>query len=333
MLKKLFLLLLCLGALCFAWAEVSVLSVTDEDKHQNTTDFYHTYEYYIMGDNEGTKCQATRIAPHWFATAAHCVKERCDKGCTLRMDLMDTPVSVLAQTTHSPRHRAVFIHPGYKPSTWAKDDFALIKLDVRNAEKLYYRRATAKEPQNVGIQKQEFLAWLKSHPQAKRKYNKALSPELPPLVDFSVSRNYQIDRKLSVVSIFSGVRKVKKATAPVYYISSLGYAYTTNFGIQKGMSGSGVMTNTGELIGIISAFIDAQKKQGAKTLAQYDWFVFPVFNASIIEFMRDTMGSDFSKMDRKDAEPSFVSKTRKDFTDVEMVMKGSKSTDKKKTSH
>lgn len=332
MLKKLFLLLLCLGALCFAWAEVSVLSVTDEDKHQSTTDFYHTYEYYIVGDNEGTKCQATRIAPRWFATAAHCVKERCDKSCTLRMDLMDTPVSVLAQTTHSPQHRAVFIHPGYKASTLAKDDFALIKLDVRNAEKLYYRRATAKEPQNVGIQKQEFLAWLKSRPQAKRKYNKALSPELPPLVDFSVSRNYQIDRKLSVVSIFSGVRKVKKATSPVYYISSLGYAYTTNFGIQKGMSGSGVMTNTGELIGIISAFVDAQKKQGSKTLAQYDWFVFPVFNASIIEFMRDTMGSDFSKLDRKDAEPSFVSKTRKDFTDVEMVMKSSKSVKKKKTS-
>ena len=99
------------------------------------------------------------------------------------------------------------------------------------------------------------------------------------------------------------------------------------------MSGSGVMTNTGELIGIISAFIDAQKKQGAKTLAQYDWFVFPVFNASIIEFMRDTMGSDFSKMDRTDAEPSFVSKIRKDFTDVELVMKGNQSTDKKKTSH
>ncbi len=333
MLKKLFLLLLCLGALCFAWAEVSVLSVTDEDKHQSTTDFYHTYEYYIVGDNEGAKCQATRIAPRWFATAAHCVKERCDKNCTLRMDLMDTPVSVLAQTTHSPQHRAVFIHPGYKASTLAKDDFALIKLDVRNAEKLYYRRATAKEPQNVGIQKQEFLAWLKSRPQAKRKYNKALSPELPPLVDFSVSRNYQIDRKLSVVSIFSGVRKVKKATSPVYYISSLGYAYTTNFGIQKGMSGSGVMTNTGELIGIISAFVDAQKKQGSTTLAQYDWFVFPVFNASIIEFMRGTMGSDFSKLDRKDAEPSFVSKTRKDFTDVEMVMKSSKSVGKKKTSN
>ena len=332
MIKKIFLFCLCVATFSLLWAEVSVLSVTDENKHQSTTDFYHTYEYYIMGATQA-KCQATRIAPRWFATAAHCVKDLCEKSCTLRMDLMDTPVSVMAQTTHGPQRRAVFIHPGYKASTLAKDDFALIKLDVRNAEKLYYRRATAKEPQNVGIQKQEFLAWLKSHPQAKRKYNKALSPELPPLVDFSVSRNYQIDRKLSVVSIFGGVRKVKKATAPVYYISSLGYAYTTNFGIQKGMSGSGVMTNTGELIGIISAFIDAQKKQGSKTLAQYDWFVFPVFNASIIEFMRDTMGSDFNKLDRKDAEPSFVSKTRKDFTDVEMVMKSSKSVKKKKTSN
>ena len=152
---------------------------------------------------------------------------------------------------------------------------------------------------------------------------------MPPLVDFSVSRNYQIDRKLSVVSIFGGVRKVKKATAPVYYISSLGYAYTTNFGIQKGMSGSGVMTNTGELIGIISSNVGADWFRNGKQVSHNDWFMFPVFDGSIIEFMRDTMGSDFSRMDRKDAEPSFVRKTRKDFSDVEMLMQGDKKIVKK----
>ena len=305
-----------------------MLTVTDEDKHQSAADFYHTYEYYILGPTQA-KCQATRIAPRWFATAAHCVKDLCEKSCTLRMDLMDTPVSVLAETTHNKKQRAVFVHPGYSKDKLVKDDFALIKLDVRYADKIYYRRATAKNPQNIAINEKDFLAWLKPRPQATRKYSKALSPALPPLIDFSVTRNYEIDRKLSVVSIFGGVRHVKKAVSPVYYLHKLGYAYTANFGIRKGMSGSGVMTNTGELIGIISSNVGADWFRNGKPVSHNDWFMFPVFDGSIIEFMRDTMGSDFSTMDRKDAEPSFVRKTRKDFSEIETLMKGDKTVVKK----
>ena len=42
--KKLILLLLCLAAWTLG-AEVSVMSVTDEDKHTRAEDFYHTFEY------------------------------------------------------------------------------------------------------------------------------------------------------------------------------------------------------------------------------------------------------------------------------------------------
>ena len=322
------LLLLLSGCLCCAgmlFAQVSVLSVTDENKHQTPEDFYHTYEYHIQPADtslQGAKCQATRITSRWFITAAHCVKPLCNKGCTIQMDVMDTPVSVLAVTTHSKKYPAVFARKEFKDENGkdVAEDFALIKLDVYNAKKIYYRRATDQNSQRQGISEQEFFTWLKTHPKANRRYKKALSPELPPLVDFSVSRNYEIDRKISVVSSFDGVRSIKKATAPVYYIHELGFAYTTNFGIRKGMSGSGVMTNTGELIGVTSLLRDRYeykiKGKEKQWTRQYHEFIFTVFNAPIIEFMKETMGSDFYKLDRKDAEPSFVKKTNKSFSRI-----------------
>ncbi len=319
MLKKIFLFLFCFCTLPLG-AEVSILTVTDEDKHQTKEDFQHTYEYFITSDSSSMKCQATRIASRWFATAAHCVKNLCQNKCKIQMDLMDTPVSLLAQETHDKQHKIVFVHPGYNPSKMVKDDFALIKLDVRQAPKIYYRRATKKGAPNRAMEANDFFAWLKPRSSAMSKYNKALRPTLPPLVDFSVPRNYEIDRKLSVISIFDGARSVKKATSPVYYVKSLGYAYTTNFGIRKGMSGSGVMSNTGELMGIISSNVGENWYKNGEKVSRNEWFMFPVFNESILTFMKTTMGSDFDKIDFKDAYPSFVKKTKQDFTGVETLM-------------
>ena len=320
--KKIIFLLLGLSAISL-WAEVSVLSLTDEDKHRTKEDFYHTYEYFVdtPSAQAQAKCQATRIAPRWFATAAHCVKQACRKECTIRMDLLDSSVSVLAQGEHSPKDNIVFVHPGYREGTLVRDDFALIKLDVRRAPKTYYRRATKKNPRNVAMKETDFFGWLAKHSSAQKQYHKVMSPSLPPLVDFTASRNYEIDRKLSVISIFGRNREIKQATNPVYYVHSLGYAYTTNFGIRKGMSGSGVMTNTGELLGIISSNVDEHWYKDGKQVALKEWFMFPVFNASILSFMQDTMGSDFNKLDRKDAVPSFVKKTRHNFAPVEQAMK------------
>ena len=318
--RKLIFILLCSCMLPLG-AEVSVISVTDENLHAKPTDFPHTYEYFVSSDKAQLKCQATRLTPRWFATAAHCVQAICRKNCTVRMDLMDTQVSALAQGTHSVKQPTVFVHPGYREGQLAQDDFALIKLDVRQAPKTYFKRSMSKDVPHQALHAADFLAWLAQNPRAKKQYQQALHPTLPPVVDFSVSRNYEIDRQLSVISIFGGQRSVKKATSPVYYVKSLGYAYTTNFGIKRGMSGSGVMSNTGELVGIISSNIGETLYRGGKKINQQEWFVFPVFNESLLAFMQETMGSDFDKLDRKDAYPHFVKKTKQDFSALENRMK------------
>ena len=319
--KKLFLFFVCILTIPL-WAEVSVISVTDETKHTQKEDFYHTFEYYISGEGQNSKCQATRIAPRWFATAAHCVKELCKNVCKIRMDLLDTPVSVFADSVHSTQKPNVFVHPNYSKGQFVKNDFALIRLDLNRASKMYYRRANTKNKNNAAMSEKQFSAWLARNPQARSKYRHALSPQLPSIAVFD-NANYVLDRKMSVISIFSGKREVKTDPYPVYYVKELGYAYTQNFGIRKGMSGSGVMTNTGELIGIISAYVGADLYKGKQKIKHQDLFIFPVFNENLVSFMRDTLGSDWKRVDVKEAYPYLVQKTHRNFAEILSIMKTS----------
>ena len=321
--KKFLWVWVCLGVLPLA-AEVNIMTVTDEDKHTKKEDFFHTFEYFVTADSQpGSRCQATRIAPHWFATAAHCVKDLCVKNCTIRMDLLEAPVSVWAETVHTSKKPNVFVHPGYRPKQIVKDDFALIRLDLNTAPKIYYRRATAKNPAPVMLREKEFFAWLARNPRVRSMYHRVLRPQLPTLAVFD-NGNYELDRKISVISIFDGNRQIKKDPYPVYHVKDLGYAYTQNFGIRKGMSGSGVMTNTGELVGIIAAYVGADLYKGKQKIKHKELFMFPVFNESLVQFMRDVMGRDFNRIEQKDAYPYLVRKTRRDFSEVKYIMKVSK---------
>ena len=126
-----------------------------------------------------------------------------------------------------------------------------------------------------------------------------------------------------LISIFDGKREIKTDPNPVYYVKDLGYAYTQNFGIRKGMSGSGVMTNTGELIGIISAYVGADLYKGKQKIKHHELFMFPVFNEDLISFMRDTLGSDWNRVSTKDAYPYLANKTRKDFTEILTIVNSS----------
>ncbi|MDO5764787.1 MAG: hypothetical protein Q4P84_03675, partial [Elusimicrobiales bacterium] len=114
--KKFILTGLAFLCACAAFSQVSVISVTDENKHSKKEDFFHTFEYYILplGRPAGGKCQATRIGRRWFATAAHCVTPLCDNGCTLEVDLLEQPMSARASVQHSAKKPAVFVHPEYK---------------------------------------------------------------------------------------------------------------------------------------------------------------------------------------------------------------------------
>ncbi len=308
-----------------ASAQVGVVSVTEEDKHANKEDFYHTFEYQqspLNGVGQWKKCQATRIGRRWFATAAHCVQQCARTGCRIYMDLLDEPISVFALLDSTPKKPAVFLHPEYRKEIPALDDFALIRLDLNRANQMYYRRTKGAGP-GVQISRAEFDAYLNKRRRAASKLRRVLSGDLPPIVIFD-DDTYRIDRKLSVISIFDGVREIKQNPYKADYVKDLGFAYTKNFGIRQGMSGSGVMTNTGELIGVVSASLYLEtvrpaSKTGKKE--QRDYFLFAAFNKPLRACMESVMGSDYYQLDFKDAYPQFIRRgVRGDHRDIRSVV-------------
>lgn len=295
------------------FAQVGFVSVVDEDSHAKKEDFFHTFEYYILPEKgRATKCQATRVGRNWFATAAHCVQTSCSKKCTLRLDLLEGKTSVFLDVTHTDKKKHVFVHPKYNPKVPASHDFALLKIDPASARRSYYRRAAAENGENVLISKQAFDAFLAKNKSARHAYKAALSPVLPPLLVFEDATR-QIDRKLSVISIFDGKRNVLKNPNDTYYVKELGFAYTKDFGIISGMSGSGVMTNTGELAGIISGHLGISN--------QKEYFMFTAFNKSLMEFMEQIMSSDYYKLERKSSSPDFVVRSKQNHQPIINVIR------------
>ena len=323
--RKFFILFILLFLNIFAVrAEVGIISVTDEDKHSKKEDFYHTFEYVIVPSGAKTsqmgKCQATRIARNWFVTAAHCVQESCKNGCEIQLDLLEYSPSAFARFTHTPKKPLVFVHPLFSPYVFAKNDFALLHLHMDRAPLTYYLRPTEKQSYRQVISEEKFNAFLEQNRRAKAALYHALNPKFPPILYFDEG-NFLLDRKLSVIAIFDGKRDIYQSTDAVYYVKALGFAYTQNFGIRQGMSGSGVMSNTGELVGMASGNLETWDQSANGRTKEGDYFMFPIFNKSIVDFMKDTMGSDFDKLDFKEANPYCVSKTRKNFSSLIQMVK------------
>ena len=144
---------------------------------------------------------------------------------------------------------------------------------------------------------------MEKTPKTARAYRAVISPKLPPILFFE-NKTYRIDRQLSVMSIFDGKRNILKNPYPTDFVKELGFAYTKNFGVKQGMSGSGVMTNTGELAGIISAYLGFSigKKREEN-------FMFAIFDQNLKEFMEEIMEADFYKLDIHYAYPNYVKRS------------------------
>ncbi len=276
-------------------------------------DFWHTFEYYVTaGEGPRAKCQATRIGKQWFATAAHCVSFFCQKECTLKMDLLGRPYSMFVTVKHTQRKPAVFIHPQYKLSEFAVHDFALLKIDVEKAKIKYYQHNTADATQYKRISKWKFKRFLKSSPSVRRVFDQVQNPTFPSLLTFEGKGDYRLLCPISVLSIFHGEREVLHNSNPSNYIEKLGFAYTHNFGIREGVSGAGVMAESGELTGIVSTSLSIQIGDAKRN----NYFLFTTFNPDITQFMENIMGPDYQQLNKRKAADGYVRPVVADYQDI-----------------
>jgi hypothetical protein len=254
--------------------EVSFIKVTDEAQYKQSGDFTNTFEIKIGAKNSSrvSKCQAVRIGKSWYITASHCLFPRCEEGCNITVRLVVTPnYEMDAHTEHSAKTPRVFNNEKVNlAKIKSAYDIALLHMPANKIEYSYII------PQrNRRITKEQFLKII---PNAGI-YTKALNgTNLPSILYIDSSYPAVLDREISVVSIWDGNREVLPAQGPLYYMPMQKYIFAENFGIKEGNSGSGVMTNTGELVGIVSAtsiLTDKNKQVDTPLLfiASYDTYI------------------------------------------------------------
>lgn len=279
--KKIFLFSFFIFLAAALAAEVSFISVADEESYNSVKDFTNTYEINLNKHQSDkiVKCQAVRLARNWFITAAHCVKEVCADACSFQARLMvGDNYEADFTTTHA--------------KNFSKKIFTFSKTQINSGQTLYDIALIYFDPKdtktilkdNKGriLPEAQFLNLVSS----RAAYARALNgTNLPTILVIDSKAPLVLKRDLSIISIWSGKKDLLKSTkAPVYYSSKLSNIITKNFGVIQGISGSGVMTNTGELLGIVSAKADLVSQLGDKTEVTPLVYIAP-FDKEIIEFI------------------------------------------------
>lgn len=249
---KIALLILFLSLIALVKAEVSFVTVSDEKSYSSVKDFTNTYEINLNkhGSSEVMKCQAVRLAKNWFITAAHCVKNPCENdSCSFQARLIVGQNYEADFTTTQNKKLSQKIFNFSKTKLDKKEllyDIALIYFDPKETKTVFKDPASRRY-----ITEAEFLRRIPN----KAVYLRALNgTHLPKMLVIDSKKPVAFKRDLSIISIWSGKKELlRNSEAPIFYSPKLSNIITRNFGVVKGISGSGVMTNTGELLGIVSA--------------------------------------------------------------------------------
>ena len=240
------------------------------------------------------QCQAVRLAPDWYITAAHCVYDFCgeNRACVIQFDLAQSPDPLFAQArVHSDSSRRnVFIYPGYNPNQNRSSSFdvALIRFAPGKDDYLFMDVSKDRE-----ITRAEFEKKLPFYPETQAQWN----APAPRLLTFDAAVSARISPPIAVPRAQNGhISWLYNAGGQAFFISELQHCVSTAFGVKQGNSGGGVYTAQGDLVGIVSMSI--QNKNGDISFANADgkqritlqnadsYFVFTGFSSSVLAFVR-----------------------------------------------
>lgn len=296
-------------------------------------DFVNQNEIEVFNKQYSARCQAVRIHPNWYLTAAHCVKSLCDGGeCFVQINLVQGNLSARAFVAHTKANPTVFAYEGFnlRQNRNSSFDVALIRYAPYNTE--YFNNKTGLE-----MTRKTFAEAAAKDTRAAAQWNAAVNPKRVRLLNFSTAdHSLQLKRVVAVPRIAqSGIFFYQSGGAPVYYVKELQHLLTANFGVEKGMSGSGVLTNTGELAGVVSSavynpngsasFFDDQGKLVARFDNLNNYFLFAGFNGATLNFIRNTLakyGDSMADIGVVTADGEFAAPANRSFKQITRQLSG-----------
>lgn len=267
----------------------------------NVDNFSNSYEIniYREGNSKMIKCQAVRLHKDWFLTSAHCFTSGiCDNSCTIEARLFfgrdkgtlnmryEADISVLHQKANP---NVFLLDPQAEKisaSRLAAYDIALVHFPPQNSEYTYKDLGTS-----YLIKKQDFLDEIAKTSGTIPFYN-ALKGQTPPkLLLLKTQTQKMLNRIIMVPSIWDGSTHILSSQKnPVFFSPRHKFIYTLNFGIRQGVSGAGVMTNHGELVGIVASTASLSQTGAVNAIDNYSFFA--AFDDTVINFIKKTMGRD-----------------------------------------
>ena len=272
--KKILLFLGCLAAFP-VWAQDAF----------SGEDFDNQSKIIVQDEYDASRCQAVRIAPKWYLTAAHCVMAKCDKkSCDIIVDMLQGDIYASAVVHHNEStHKRVFIQQDYKDGKIksVRADLALIFFDPAPADYFFKLSAINKE-----LSWTEFNKLLKQPGYSEQRERwQALENSRAKLYVVTNAMDRHVLQPIAVPDVSTDTQLVGTG---FYYFDKLKYYIGPDMGVDSGLSGSGVVVPGGGIIGVVSTVAgqgtskkDAEKVQGANK-----YFLFTPINHDNEEFIK-----------------------------------------------
>ena len=275
--KKILLFLGCLVALP-VWAQ-------DTFKGE---DFDNQSEIIVQNAYETNRCQAVRIAPRWYLTAAHCVMSQCyNQSCDIIVNMLQGDLYASAIVHHNEtKHKRVFPHPDYKDGKIksVRTDLALILFDPAKTD--YFFKLT---PINKELSRREFNKLLKevNYSEQRQRWD-TLEHGYAKLYAVSNAMNRRVLKTVAVPDLKSDTQLIG---SEFYYFDKLKHYIGLDIGVDKGLSGAGVVVPGGGIIGIVST-VTGQEQPSENKNAQWGqkkknkYFLFTPINHDNEQFIK-----------------------------------------------
>ncbi len=272
-----------------------------------------TYDSQVATYN----CQAVRIHPNWFLTAAHCVYNACaTRPCTVQILLAQTSqLRANIRVFHSTVSPSVYIYPGFFPgqNRISGMDAALIHFNPQKAEYSYIHLESGEPLSQAAFEKA-----LLQDPEAKAQFEAAGAR----LLNVALAPTSKLKPQIIVPKTSSGVISYLFGDSETYFIEELQHFLSPGFGVRPGNSGGGVFTRSGDLAGMVSSIL--YEADGSASFQNADGkiiftipdaqslFTFTGFNSGILNFIRNKVPG----LRTISVIPGFATPSDKDFEGV-----------------